>query len=411
MTERELLVQTINDIRYEFSILATKIGRRKLVYFDNAATSQTPADILDRWHDYYSEENANIHRGVHKLSQKATEAYEESRKKLQGFINAKHDHEIIFTSGTTDGINLVARGMRSVFKKGDKILITTMEHHSNIVPWQLIAEELELEIVEVTLDDNGDIDLDVLKAALKDAKLLAVTHVSNAIGTVNPIKDIVKMAHKNDVLVLVDGAQAVPHMPVDVQDLDCDFYAFSGHKMYGPTGIGVLYGKEDILNQMSPYKGGGDMIEEVTIPKSTWNELPFKFEAGTPNIADAICLGATVDYINDLGFDTITKIEDELMSYALAKMSEVEAINIIGNPKKRAGVISFTMDKVHPHDIGTIMDSNAVAIRAGHHCAQPLMKHFGLDATARISFAAYNTFEEIDNFMKVFIKIEEMFGE
>ena len=298
-----------------------------------------------------------------------------------------------------------------MFKKGDVILITTMEHHSNIVPWQLIAEELELEIKEVPIDDDGDIDLEALQSLLKGAKLLAITHVSNAIGTVNPIKDIVKMARKEGVLVSVDGAQAVPHMPVDVQDLDCDFYAFSGHKMYGPTGIGVLYGKEDLLNQMSPYKGGGDMIEEVTIQKSTWNDLPFKFEAGTPNIADAICLGATVDYIDDLGFETIMKIENALMEHALKKMAEVEAIKIIGSPKKRAGVISFVMENVHPHDVGTIMDSNGVAIRAGHHCAQPLMQRFELDATARISFAAYNSFEEVDNFMKVFIKIEEMFGE
>jgi len=388
----------VESIRNDFPILGKKIHGRPLVYLDNAASSQHPVQVINAIKELYESGYSNIHRGVHQLSQDATKAYENARATVRGFIHADCIHEIVFTSGTTESINLVAQSYaRPLLKKGDEILITHMEHHSNIVPWQMVCEQTGAELKVVPISDRGELELDYFAELLCErTKLVAVGHVSNALGTVNPIKQIIDMAHALNVPVLVDGAQAVPHIPVNVQDLDCDFYAFSGHKLYGPTGIGVLYGKENMLSKMPPYKGGGDMILSVSFEKTEYNALPYKFEAGTPNIAGAIGLGAAIEYVQNIGLGAIAAHEHGLLEYATSKLRQIDGLRIIGEAEQKAGLISFVLDQVHPHDIGTMLDMEGVAIRTGHHCAQPVMEHFKVPATARASFAMYNTFKEID---------------
>ncbi len=391
----------IATIRSEFPILSRKVNGKRLVYFDNAATSQKPMAVISAINKYYTFENANIHRGIHTLSQEATTAYEEARTTVQQFINAKNSNEIIFTKGTTDSINLVAASWgRKNLSKGDEIIISTMEHHSNIVPWQLICEEKEAILKVVPINDNGEFLMEEFKKLLSDkTKLVAVTHISNTLGTVNPVKEIIDLAHKNDSLVLIDGAQAVPHTKVDVQDLDCDFYAFSAHKMLGPTGVGILYGKEALLNDLPPYQGGGDMIKTVTFEKTTYNELPHKFEAGTPNIVGGIGLAAAINYMNKIGIDKIKAYEYELLTYATEQIKQMEGVKIIGEAANKASVLSFVVAGTHPSDIGMIIDKLGIAIRTGHHCTEPLMNRFAIPGTARASFAFYNTVEEVDIFI------------
>lgn len=398
-----------NKIRKDFPILTREVNGKPLVYFDNGATSQKPQVVIDAINKYYSYQNSNIHRGIHTLSQEATNAYEEARKKIQQFINAKHSHEIIFTSGTTGSINLVASSFgKKHLKKGDEIIISTMEHHSNIVPWQLICEEKEAILKVIPINDKGELLMDEFEKMLSPkTKLVAITHVSNTLGTVNPIKEIINYVRQHTppsgemegAFILIDGAQAVPHTKVDVQDLDCDFYAFSGHKMFGPTGVGIIYGKEAILNDLPPYQGGGDMIKTVTFEKTTYNELPHKFEAGTPNIVGGIGLGVAIDYMNSIGIDKIEAYEHELLAYATTQIKQIEGVRIIGEAKNKASVLSFVIDGTHPSDIGMIIDKLGVAIRTGHHCTEPLMNRFNVPGTARASFAFYNTFEEIDVFI------------
>lgn len=401
----------INKIREDFPILKREVNGKPLVYFDNGATSQKPQIVIDAISHYYTYENSNIHRGIHTLSQEATIAYEEARKKVQRFVNAKHSHEIIFTKGTTDSINLVASSFgKKYLKKGDEIILSTMEHHSNIVPWQLICEEKGAILKVIPINDKGELLLDEFKKLLSNkTKLVAITHVSNTLGTINPIKEIIKLVRQHasplremeeeGAFILIDGAQAVPHTKVDVQELDCDFYAFSGHKMFGPTGVGILYGKEAILNNLPPYQGGGDMIKTVTFEKTTYNELPHKFEAGTPNIVGGIGLGIAVDYMNSIGIDKIEAYEHELLVYATEQIKQIEDVRIIGEATNKASVLSFVVDGTHPSDIGMIIDKLGVAIRTGHHCTEPLMNRFNVPGTARASFAFYNTFEEIDIFI------------
>ena len=357
--------------------------------------------VIDAITNYYTNENSNIHRGIHTLSQEATNAYEEARKKVQQFVNAKYSHEIIFTKGTTDSINLVASSFgKKYLKKGDEIIVSTMEHHSNIVPWQMICEEKGAILKVIPINDKGELLLDEFKKLLSNkTKLVAITHVSNTLGTINPIKEIITKAHSFNIPVLIDGAQAVPHTKVNVQELDCDFYAFSGHKMFGPTGVGILYGKEAILNNLPPYQGGGDMIKTVTFEKTTYNELPHKFEAGTPNIVGGIGLGVAIDYMNSIGISTIEAYEHELLAYATKQIKQIEGVRIIGEAKNKASVLSFLVDGTHPSDIGMIIDKLGVAIRTGHHCTEPLMNRLNVPGTARASFAFYNTFEEIDIFI------------
>lgn len=400
----------INKIREDFPILKREVNGKPLVYFDNGATSQKPQQVIDAINNYYTYENSNIHRGIHTLSQEATNAYEEARKKVQQFVNAKYSHEIIFTKGTTDSINLVASSFgKKYLKKGDEIIISTMEHHSNIVPWQMICEEKGAILKVIPINDKGELLLDEFKKLLSNkTKLVAITHVSNTLGTINPIKEIIKLVRQHapplremeeGAFILIDGAQAVPHTKVDVQELDCDFYAFSGHKMFGPTGVGILYGKEAILNNLPPYQGGGDMIKTVTFEKTTYNELPHKFEAGTPNIVGGIGLGIAVDYMNSIGIDKIEAYEHELLTYATEQIKQIEGVRIIGEATNKASVLSFVVDGTHPSDIGMIIDKLGVAIRTGHHCTEPLMNRFNVPGTARASFAFYNTFEEIDVFI------------
>jgi cysteine desulfurase/selenocysteine lyase len=356
--------------------------------------------------------NSNIHRGVHYLSERATQSYEGVRVKVKAFMNAAETQELIFVRGTTEGINLVAHSFGHAFvKAGDEILISAMEHHSNIVPWQMLCEERGATLKVIPITDDGELQMDAVPALLTaKTRLMAVTHVSNALGTVNPVKELVRMAHEKNIPVLVDGAQAVPHVRVDVQDLDCDFYAFSAHKMFGPTGVGVLYGKKKWLEQMPPYQGGGDMIKSVTFEKTIYNDLPYKFEAGTPNIGGGIGLGAAIDYLHELNMDAIRQFEHDLLVYATGKILTVPGVRIIGTAKDKAGVLSFVMEGIHPHDIGTILDVEGVAIRTGHHCAQPVMQRFGVPATARASFAFYNTKEEVDAFIKALYKVREVLG-
>ncbi len=389
---------SIEQIRSQFPILSRKVNNQPLVYFDNGATTQKPKSVLDAIQKYYSEINANIHRGVHTLSQEATDAYEHSRKTIADFINVEHAHEIIFTRGTTESINLVAScfGKRYV-NAGDEILVTEMEHHSNIVPWQLMCDERGAKLKVIPVDDNGELILSELKNLLTaKTKLLTLTHVSNTLGTVNDVKEIISLAHKNGTAVLIDGAQAIAHTEVDVQDLDCDFYCFSGHKMYGPTGIGILYGKEKFLNEFSPYQSGGGMIKEVSFEQTTFTTLPYKFEAGTPNIEGGIVLGAAVEWMKNIGMNNISAHENELLQYAIQQLKTIDGIRIIGEAKHHASAVSFLIRNIHPYDVGVILDKLGIAVRTGHHCNQPLMKRFNIPGTVRASFAVYNTMEEVD---------------
>ncbi len=393
--------KSIVDLRNDFPTLKRKVNGKDLVYFDNGATAQKPQVVIDRINQYYQDENSNIHRGVHTLSQEATAAYEEARRKIQAYINAPLEEEVIYTKGTTDGINLVANGFtRGILKEGDEVVISAMEHHSNIVPWQMACEYTGATLKVAPITDEGELILEEFKALLSEkTKLVAITHVSNTLGTINPVKEIVEAAHSLDIPVLFDGAQSVPHMKVDVQELDCEFYAFSGHKMFGPTGIGILYGKKEWLDKLPPYQGGGDMIKTVTFEKTTYNDLPHKFEAGTPNIAGGIGLGAAVDYLNELDWEAVHAHEDELLEYATEQISQIEGIRIVGTAKNKAGVLSFVHEKAHHYDMGTILDQLGVAVRTGHHCTEPLMHRCNVTGTARASFAFYNTKEEVDVFI------------
>jgi cysteine desulfurase / selenocysteine lyase len=390
-----------DKIRKDFPILHRQVNGKPLIYFDNGATSQKPQQVIDVINRYYQHENSNIHRGIHTLSQEATDAYEKARTTVQQFINAQHNHEVIFTSGTTGSVNLVASSFgKKNIQAGDEIIISTMEHHSNIVPWQMLCEEKGAVLKVIPINDKGELLIDEFKKLLSPkTKLVAVTHVSNTLGTINPVKEIIKLAKKAGAFVLIDGAQAVPHTKVDVQALDCDFYAFSAHKMFGPTGVGILYGKEAILNELPPYQGGGDMIKTVTFEKTTYNELPHKFEAGTPNIVGGLGLAAAIDYMNNIGIENIEAYEHELLSYATEKIKQIEGVRIIGEASNKASVLSFLVDGTHPSDIGMIIDKLGIAIRTGHHCTEPLMNRFDIPGTARASFAFYNTKEEIDTFI------------
>ncbi|AYN05675.1 aminotransferase class V-fold PLP-dependent enzyme [Flavobacterium sp. 140616W15] len=387
----------IHKIRAEFPILSQKVNGKPLIYFDNGATSQKPQVVIDAISKYYQEINANIHRGVHTLSQLATDAYEISRVKIQHHINAKHLHEVLFTSGTTHGINLVANGFASILKPGDEVLVSALEHHSNIVPWQMLCEKTGATLKVIPMNQDGELIISAYESLLSEkTKIVTVNHISNALGTINPIKYMIEKAHAVGAAVLIDGAQAVPHLKPDVLDLDCDFYAFSGHKMCGPTGTGILYGKESWLNKLPPYQGGGEMIKEVTFEKTTYADLPHKFEAGTPNIAGGIVLGTAVDYMNSVGFENIQKQEKALLAHATKQLLEIEGLKIYGTGKEKTSVISFNIDGIHPFDIGSIIDKLGIAVRTGHHCTQPIMNYFGIPGTVRASFSFYNTIEEID---------------
>ncbi|WP_448528617.1 SufS family cysteine desulfurase [Raineya sp.] len=400
----------IQAIREQFPILGQSVHGKKLVYLDNAATSQKPISVINALSEYYTSYNANIHRGAHYLAAKATEIYEQAREKVAKFLNARSSEEIIFTRGTTEGINLVASTFgRKFIGEGDEIIISTMEHHSNIVPWQMLCEEKKAVLKVIPINENGEILLNEYEKLLSPrTKLVSVVHISNALGTINPIREMIQKAHSVGAKFLVDGAQGAVHLSIDVQDLDCDFYAFSGHKVYAPTGTGALYGKKEILEQIPPYHGGGEMIKEVTFEKTTYNELPFKFEAGTPNIADVIALGKALDFVNELGKENIATHEQELLTYATEKIQKIEGIKIIGTALHKASVLSFVVAGVHHSDIGTILDTQGVAVRTGHHCTQPLMKRLGLEGTTRASFAVYNTFDEVDTFISALERAVKM---
>lgn len=399
----------IQSIRAEFPILSQKVNGKPLVYFDNAATSQKPKVVIDAISAYYEQINANIHRGVHKLSQLATDAYEISRSKIQHHINARHNHEVIFTSGTTHGINLVSNGFAAILKAGDEVMVSNLEHHSNIVPWQMLCERTGAKLTVIPMNNQGELVLEEFEKLLSEkTKIVAVNHISNALGTINPIKEIIEKAHKAGAAVLIDGAQAAPHIKPDVQELDCDFYVFSGHKICGPTGSGILYGKEAWLNKLPPYQGGGEMIKEVTFEKTTYAELPHKFEAGTPNIEGGIVLGTAIDYLNSIGFDNIAAYEHELLEYGTQRLLEIEGLKIYGTSKNKTSVISFNIEDIHPYDIGAIVDKLGIAVRTGHHCAQPIMSFFNIPGTVRASFAFYNTKEEIDALVEAVKKAKTM---
>jgi len=399
----------VQKIRADFPILSQKVNGKPLVYFDNGATAQKPQVVIDAVSKYYSEINANIHRGVHTLSQLATDAYEASRNTIQAHLNAKHNHEIIFTSGTTFGINLVANGFASLLNTGDEVMVSALEHHSNIVPWQFLCEKTGAKLVVIPMNDEGELVMSEFDILLSPkTKIVAVNHISNALGTLNPIEYIIEKAHGVGAAVLIDGAQATPHLRPDVQALDCDFYVFSGHKVCGPTGVGILYGKEAWLNRLSPFLGGGEMIKEVTFEKTTYAELPHKFEAGTPNIAGGIVLGTAIDYMNNIGFDAIAKYEKELLDYGTKRLLEIEGLKIYGTSKNKTSVISFNIEGIHPYDIGTIIDKLGIAVRTGHHCAQPIMSYYNVPGTIRASFAFYNTKEEIDIFVEAVKKAQMM---
>jgi cysteine desulfurase / selenocysteine lyase len=400
-------------VREDFPILKVKVHGKPLVYLDNAATTQKPQVVIDTINRYYMAENSNIHRGIHFLSLQATRAYEDARDKIKHFLNAGHPREIIFVRGTTEGINLVAQSYgRRFIKEGDEIVISAMEHHSNIVPWQMLCEQVGAKLRVIPINDDGDLLIEEYERLLnKRTKFVSVAHLSNALGTINPVKQIVEMAHRVGVPVLLDGAQAASHLKVDVQDLDCDFYAFSGHKLFGPTGVGVLYGKTDLLEAMPPYHGGGDMISSVTFEKTLYNVLPYKFEAGTPNIAGGVGLGAAIDYLNAIGLETVATYEHELLSYATEAVSQIPGVCLIGKAKEKACVLSFVVDDIHAHDVGTILDEEGIAIRTGHHCAMPVMQRFGVPATARASLAFYNTREEIDTLVAGIHKVKEVFAD
>lgn len=399
----------IQKIRADFPILSEKVNGKPLVYFDNGATSQKPQVVIDAISKYYQEYNANIHRGVHTLSQLATDAYEVSRGKIQKHLNAKFPHEVIFTSGTTHAINIVASGISSMIKAGDEVLVSALEHHSNIVPWQMLCERNGAILKVIPMNDNGELMLSEYDKLLSDkTKIVAVNHISNALGTINPIEYLIEKAHQYGAAILIDGAQATPHLKPDVQALDCDFYVFSGHKICGPTGIGILYGKEAWLNKLQPFQGGGEMIATVTFEKTTYAELPHKLEAGTPNIEGGIVLGTAIDYLNEIGFDNIAAYEQELLDYATEKLLEIEGLKIFGTAANKASVISFNVAEIHPYDIGTIIDKLGIAVRTGHHCAQPIMDYFSIPGTIRASFAFYNTKEEIDIFVDALNKAVSM---
>ena len=402
----------VERVRADFPVLHQTVNGKPLIYLDNGASSQVPQVVIDRGIFYIEQEHSNIHRGVHYLSQRATTAYEGAREKVKRFINARESRECIFVRGATEGINLVMHGYgRKFIGEGDEIIISAMEHHANIVPWQMLCEEKGARLRVIPMNDAGELILDEYDALLNTrTKLVAVTHVSNALGTINPIKEMIVQAHKYGVPVLIDGAQSAPHMPVDVQDLDCDFYAFSGHKMYAPTGSGIVYGKAELLEKMNPFQGGGDMIKTVTFEKTTYAELPNKMEAGTPAIASQIGLGASIDYLNSIGREQAAVYEGELLRYATERVSSIEGVRIIGTAKNKASVLSFVIDGIHPHDIGTILDQEGIAVRAGHHCAQPVMQRFNVPATARASFAFYNTKAEIDVLAQTIEKVIEIFS-
>ncbi|MEM6763774.1 MAG: cysteine desulfurase [Bacteroidota bacterium] len=401
----------VEEVRKDFPALHQEVYGKPLVYFDNAATSQKPIQVIERLENYYKHHNSNVHRGVHFLSQTATDEYEGARKTIQQFINAKHEHEVIYTRGTTEGINLVAQSFgRKFFQKGDEIIISHLEHHSNIVPWQLIAEEREAVLKIIPINEKGEMSVEELEGLITDrTRIIATLHVSNSLGTINPVEDIIALAHKHDIPVLLDGAQAVPHMQVDVQALDCDFYVFSGHKMFGPTGIGILYGKEKWLEEMPPYMGGGDMIKVVKLDKTTFNDLPHKFEAGTPHISGGIGLEEAVKYIWKVGYENISRHEHELLIYGTEVLSGIEGLRIVGTADQKASVISFLVGDIHPYDLGTILDRLGIAIRTGHHCTQPIMDRFEIPGTMRASFAFYNTKEEIDRLAEAIQKGRKMF--
>jgi cysteine desulfurase/selenocysteine lyase len=402
----------IASIRSDFPILNEVVNGKQLVYFDNAATTQKPRLVLDALAGYYEHYNANIHRGIHHLAEKATSAFEQSRKRLQAFLNAAHGEEIIFTYGTTDGINLVASSYgRKFLKEGDEVIISTMEHHSNIVTWQMLCEEKGCILKVIPINDEGELLMDEYEKLLTEkTKFVSVVHVSNALGTINPIKEIIAKAHAVGAKVLIDGAQASSHIEIDVQDLDCDFYSLSLHKIYGPTGMGILYGKRDLLNAMPPYRGGGEMIKEVTFAKTTYNELPYKFEAGTPNIADVVAAKFALDYVDTLGKPNIAAYEHELLEYATQAVKEIEGLRIIGQAKEKVSVLSFVIDGIHHQDIGVLLDQQGIAVRTGHHCTQPLMNRFNITGTSRASFAVYNTIEEIDKLIQGLHKVKRMLG-
>ncbi len=399
----------INKVRADFPILSQKVNGKPLVYFDNGATSQKPQVVIDAISKYYQEINANIHRGVHTLSQLATDAYEISRVKIQNHIHAKFAHEVLFTSGTTHGVNLVANGFASILKPADEVLVSALEHHSNIVPWQMLCERTGAILRVIPMNEHGELIMSEYDKLLSDkTKIVTVNHISNALGTINPIKYMIDKAHEFGAAVFIDGAQAVPHLRTNVQELDCDFYAFSGHKMCGPTGTGILYGKEAWLHRLPPYQGGGEMIKEVTFEKTTYADLPHKFEAGTPNIAGGIVLGTAVDYMNEIGFENIQQQELALLEYGTKRLLEIEGLKIFGTAKAKTSVISFNIEGIHPYDIGTIIDKLGIAVRTGHHCAQPIMNFFCIPGTIRASFAFYNTKEEIDSMVEAVKKAQMM---
>lgn len=397
-------------IRQDFPILQQSIHGKPLVYLDSSATTQKPQSVIAALQHYYSQDNANVHRGVYELSERATRAYEKTRTQIQKFINAKESREIIFVNGTTAGINLVAQSFGSQLQAGDEVIISAMEHHSNIVPWQMLRDQRGIALRIIPIFDSGEIDLDAYRALFSSrTKLVAVTHASNMLGTLNPIKDIINTAHEQGVPVLVDGAQAFPHVPIDVQELDCDFYVFSAHKAYGPTGVGVLYGKKEFLEKMPPSQGGGYMIESVSFDKTTYNTLPYKFEAGTPNIAGVIGFSAALDFMQNLGMENIAAHEHELLQYATQQLLTLSGLTIIGSAKNKVGVISFVLENIHPHDIGTILDHQGIAVRAGHHCAMPLMERYQVPATVRASFGVYNTKEDIDALVLGLHEVKRLF--
>lgn len=400
----------IEKIRADFPALHQEVHGRPLIYFDNAATSQKPQVVMDALSEYYQEYNSNVHRGVHYLSQKATDAYEAARVAVQKHINAEHEHEVIYTRGTTESINLVAHSFGKAFvEEGDEIIVSALEHHSNIVPWQMLCEEKKAVLKVIPVNDRGELIMDEFHKLLSNrTKMLAVNHISNALGTINPVKEMIDAAHKVGAAVLIDGAQAVAHDVVDVQALDCDFYCFSSHKLFGPTGIGFLYGKEEWLNKMPPYQGGGEMIAEVSFEKTTYAGLPHKFEAGTPNIADSIAINAALKYMDNIGWDKVAAYEQELLDYGTEKLLEIEGLKIVGEAKEKASLISFVMEGIHPYDAGTILDKLGIAVRTGHHCAQPVMARFGIPGTIRASFAFYNTKAEIDTLVEGLKRVKMM---
>lgn len=409
--KRSRAVFDAGKYRKDFPVLREKVHGRPLVYLDNAATTQKPEQVIDTVHRYYSRENANIHRGIYYLSEQATDAYEIVRQKVRTFLNAAFPQEIVFVRGATEGINLVAQSYgRDFVREGDEIIISAMEHHSNIVPWQILCGGRGAKLVVIPINDDGELLLEEYKKLFSPrTRLVAVTHVSNALGTVNPVKEIIRLAHERKVPVLIDGAQAVPHLPVDLQDLDCDFYVFSGHKLFGPTGVGVLYGRRDWLERMPPYQGGGDMISSVTFEKTAYNKIPYKFEAGTPHIAGVIGLGAAIDYVTKIGMKKIAAYEKELLAYGMGTLGRIKGLRFIGTAREKAGVISFILNGIHPHDIGTILDRDGIAIRAGHHCAMPVMDRFKVPATARASIAFYNTRGDIDRLVQGLHQVLEIF--